>query len=250
MEKFTVFVSDTHFNDSQPSITTLFIDFLNKNKLIIESLYLLGDIFETWIGDDEVTETSEKISHLLAQCIQTGMKIYFIRGNRDFLLGEKFTQGNGIHLLEDKTKILLYNQPTLLMHGDLLCTNDRVYQYYRKIMFHSWVKKIALSLPLNLRRAMAKKLRSISEHSQRLKNRAFDAIPQETVIQVLEETHTTLLIHGHIHHPGDYEVPLIHQTGRRLVLGAWESQKGNAIIASQNKRPYFISFTQAIELTD
>ena len=107
---------------------------------MIDSLYLLGDIFETWIGDDEVTETSQKISRLFAECTQTGMKIYLMRRNRDFLLGEKFTRNNGIHLLEDKTAILLHGKPTLLIHGDLLCTNDRAYQYYRKIMFNPWVK--------------------------------------------------------------------------------------------------------------
>ncbi|MCD8524879.1 MAG: UDP-2,3-diacylglucosamine diphosphatase [Gammaproteobacteria bacterium] len=173
-----------------------------------------------------------------------------MRGNRDFLLGEKFTCHNGIHLLEDKTIILLYGKPTLLMHGDLLCTNDRAYQYYRKIMFSPWVKKICLSLPLNLRRAMAKKLRSISEYSQRLKKKAIDTIPQESVIQALENTHTTLLIHGHIHQAGEYDIPLTHQIGKRLVLGAWDSQQGNAIIASENKPPRLISFKEAIELTN
>lgn len=244
-KKYTVFISDTHFSEDHPEITQRFIDFLTWNKESIENLYLLGDLFDTWIGDDNVTPLSQKISDALAGCTNTGTKIYFIHGNRDYLIGEKFAQSCGMTLLDDKTVISLYGKNTLLMHGDLLCTDDHAYQRYRKIMFSPIMKKICLMLPLSFRKKVAEKLRKASQKSNATKSMQIMDVSEESVIQALEENHTELLIHGHTHRQASHTIKLTHQSAERLVLGAWDGAQGNAIIASAAGKPRFINFHDA-----
>ena len=108
-KKYTVFISDTHFNESQPLILQRFIEFLQRNKSSLESVYLLGDLFDVWVGDDDSSELIQKVSHTIAECANAGVKVYFIHGNRDYLIGEKFAKDCGMMLLEDPYFILLYN---------------------------------------------------------------------------------------------------------------------------------------------
>lgn len=241
---YTVFISDTHFNENHPDITQRFIDFLELNMASIEKLYLLGDLFDTWIGDDNTTPLSTKISDVLANCANHGMKIYFIHGNRDYLIGAKFAKSCNMTLLNDKTVISLYGKKTLLMHGDLLCTDDRAYQTYRKIMFSPLMKKISLLLPLRLRKRIATKLRNVSKESNAMKSINIMDVSENSVIQALEEHHAELLIHGHTHRQNIHTVPLTHQLAQRMVLGAWENAQGNAIIASEKDAPRFINIDQ------
>ena len=240
----TVFISDTHFSEEHPETTQRFIEFLELNKASIESLYLLGDLFDAWIGDDNITPLSQKISNTLASCANEGMKIYFICGNRDYLIGRKFAESCNMTLLNDKTVISLYGKKTLLMHGDLLCTDDHAYQRYRKIMFSSFMKKICLLLPLALRKKIAGKLRKVSQESNATKLMHIMDVSENSVIQALEESHAELLIHGHTHRQGSHTVTLTHQTAQRMVLGAWEPCQGNALLASEKEAPHIVNFNQ------
>ena len=170
------------------------------------------------------------------------MKIYFIHGNRDYLVGSKFAASCGMTLLDDKTVISLYGKKALLMHGDLLCTDDHAYQKYRKIMFSPFMKKLCLILPLWLRKKIAAKLRKVSQDSNATKSMNIMDVSENSVIQVLEENHAELLIHGHTHRQASHDVTLTHQSAQRMVLGAWDNGQGNAIIASENEAPRFINF--------
>lgn len=245
-KKYTVFISDTHLNEAQPEITQRFIDFLSQNKACIENLYLLGDLFDAWIGDDNITLLSERISRTLTDCANTGTNIYFVHGNRDYLIGKKFAESCNMTLLEDKTVISLYGKKTLLMHGDLLCTDDHAYQRYRTIMFSPLMKKLCLLIPLWMRKKIAEKLRKVSQESNAIKAIEIMDVSENSVIQALEENHAELLIHGHTHRPGTHSVKLLHQSAERMVLGAWENAQGNAIVIKDKASPKFISFEQVI----
>ncbi len=246
MTKYTIFISDTHFSESHPETTQRFIDFLQLNKASIETLYLLGDLFDAWIGDDNITPLSQKISHTLASCANEGMKIYFMHGNRDYLIGPKFAAACGMKLLPEKTVIDLYGKPTLLMHGDLLCTDDHAYQQYRNIMFSPFMKKLCLLLPLWIRKKIAEKLRRTSQESNRKKSMAIMDVSPDSVINALKENHTTLLIHGHTHRQACHEVKLTHQTAQRIVLGAWEEKHGNILLASAAEEPRLVDFDEVL----
>ncbi len=245
MTKYTVFISDTHLNEHDPEMTKRFIDFLNLNKTSIEKLYLLGDIFDAWIGDDDISPLSQQVSQVLKDCTHAGTDIYFTHGNRDYLVGSKFAQSCNMTLLGEKTIISLYGKQTLIMHGDLLCTDDHAYQNYRKIMFSPLMKKICLTLPLWLRRKIAVKLRKISQDSNNVKQMNIMDVSENSVTQVFAESHAELLIHGHTHRQACHIVA----PGRaRMVLGAWGKTQGNAIITSNKEAPRFISFDQATTL--
>lgn len=246
---YTIFISDTHLSELHPEITQRLIDFLELNKNSIEKLYLLGDIFDTWIGDDNVTPLSQQISKTLSDCTNAGMEIYFVHGNRDYLVGPHFSQLCGMTLLQEKTVISLHGKQTLLMHGDSLCTDDQSFQRYRRIMFSPLMKKICLLLPLWLRKKIAEKLRKVSQDSNTHKPMNIMDVSQESVMQALEENHAELLIHGHTHRPSIHSIALAHQSAQRIVLGAWESTLGNALIVSEKEAPRFINFDQAPILT-
>lgn len=238
----TVFISDTHFSEHHPETTQRFIDFLELNKSSIEKLYLLGDLFDAWIGDDDLSPLSQQISQVLQKCAANGMQIYFTHGNRDYLIGSKFSKACHMTLLKDKTMISLYGKPTLLMHGDLLCTDDHAYQQYRNIMFSPLMKKICLLLPLWLRRKIAKKLRKVSQESNTVKSMMIMDVSETSVTEVLAEHQAELLIHGHTHRPATHTT---HSGKTRMVLGAWENNQGNAIIACEKEAPQLINFDQA-----
>ncbi len=242
-KKYTAFISDTHFNEDQPATLERFIDFLRLNKTSLEALYLLGDIFDAWIGDDYHSDLIHKVSTAIVDCSNAGTKIYFIHGNRDYLIGEKFAQDCGMTLVGDPYFVLLYGKPTLLMHGDLLCTDDHSYQRYRKIMFAPWMKKLCLLLPLSWRKKIASHLRALSQASLTKKSSNIMDVAQESVVDALEMNHAQWLIHGHTHRPGQHEVKLAHHMGYRLVLGAWSNDEGNAIIACQDQAPRLITFS-------
>jgi UDP-2,3-diacylglucosamine hydrolase len=244
--KYTVFISDTHFNDAHPGIAQRFVDFLKLNTLSIETLYLLGDLFDVWVGDDDTSPVIEQISDALAECAASGVKIYFIHGNRDYLIGQKFAENCGMTILNDGMFILLNGKPTLLMHGDLLCTDDHAYQRYRNIMFSPWMKKICLMLPLAWRKKMAAQLRGVSQNSHTKKPQNIMDVSPETVIKVLENNHAQWLIHGHTHRPGHHEIKLTHQTAHRVVLGAWDDAQGNALITNATETPRLVTFQKAI----
>lgn len=231
----TLFISDLHLQESVPDITATFINFLHRDAPKADALYILGDLFEVWIGDDDRSTYNCSISDALKQLASTGTPIYFIRGNRDFLIRKKFAEQSGISILDDLTVINLYGTPILLMHGDTLCTLDVKHQAYRKKVLTPWVQKLFLAFPLKFRRKFVQYLRQQSKlHQQNTSHSIVDVTPTE-VIQVMEQQRVSLLIHGHTHRPAIHDVQLSdqQQQAQRIVLGSWH-QAGSVLVYHHN----------------
>ena len=217
----TLFISDLHLNISHPKITEFFLHFIKTEARHADALYILGDLFETYIGDDEKNMLHDSVSQALVQLKKLGVTTYLLRGNRDFLMGEKFADACQARLLQDATVIDLYGKPTLIMHGDTLCTQDKKYLAFRKKVHNARIQKMFLMLPLNLRQRIAKKARNISHlHTQKIAAPFLDVTPSE--VQIIMQKHQVhQLIHGHTHRPSVHDFWLQKQHFRRIVLSDW-----------------------------
>src|SRR3990167_6201214 len=229
MDSHTLFISDLHLEENAPTITATFLHFLQHMAPHADALYILGDFFETWIGDDDHSMFHDHITTSLCQLARTGMPIYFIAGNRDFLISHAFAKRAGIALLRDETVIDLYGQPVLLMHGDSLCTLDLKHQAYRKKVLTPWVQKLFLMMPLRWRRKIAQQLRNKSKHHHLVMPHDITDVTLEAVVRVMEAHHVSLLVHGHTHRPAIHEITLNNGLGQRIVLGAWH-QAGSVLV--------------------
>ena len=222
-DKPVLFISDLHLDESRPAVTRLFLDFLQQRAARAEALYILGDFFEAWIGDDAVPPGHPVIAALRA-LTASGVPLYVMRGNRDFLLGSRFEEITGAKLLADPTVIDLDGTPTLLMHGDSLCTDDREYQQFRAMVHNPpWQAQfLAKSIPERI--AMAKQARqeSMSRNST-LAEEIMD-VNQEAVRATLEEHGVRRLIHGHTHRPAVHKLETRDGEAERIVLGDWYDQ--------------------------
>jgi UDP-2,3-diacylglucosamine hydrolase len=224
----TLFISDLHLDDSRPEITELFLEFLKRDATEAEALYILGDFFEAWVGDDENSELDNKITQALRELSKRGLPIFFMRGNRDFLVGPDFAGRAGLQILPDPCVLELYGKPTLLMHGDLLCSDDAAYQSFRsQVRSDAWQTQF-LSQPLAARLAFAAQARSASkQHQSGLSN-----MQQENIMDVTQSTVQSMmhlygvnrLIHGHTHRPAVHHFYIDGVPSQRIVLGDWYSQ--------------------------
>lgn len=213
------FISDLHLDSSRPAVTRAFQDFLNAQQCN-ERLYILGDLFEAWPGDDDDSPLTELVCQALRSLSDAGCKVFIMPGNRDFLLGERFCQAAGTSLLTDPTLISLFGVPTLLMHGDSLCTADKTYQRFRQLAQDPHYQAELLAKPLTERRAIATDLRAKSREANSLKSEdIMDVTPQE-VDKAMRSYAASQLIHGHTHRPASHRVA----QGIRWVLGAWDQQ--------------------------
>lgn len=229
----TLFISDLHLCQEQPEATSLFLNFLKNQAKNADALYILGDFFEVWIGDDDHNDFNMKNIQALREYTASGIPTYFMRGNRDFLIGKRFAKETGIQLLKDPTIIQLYNTPTLLLHGDSLCTLDVKHQKMRKIMHNRLYQKLTLMLPLRIRRHYANRFRNISRNNKaHLANSIMDVTPDE-VIRVMGEANVKTLIHGHTHRPAIHQLSIHQKPAKRIVLGAWH-QQGNYLRVDEN----------------
>jgi UDP-2,3-diacylglucosamine hydrolase len=221
----TLFISDLHLDAERPEITALFGRFIDEEARSAEALYILGDLFEAWVGDDDPSDTGRYVADKLRGLREAGVPVFFIRGNRDFLLGDDYAARAGATILPDPSVVLLYGNPTLLMHGDTLCSDDVAYQQFRAQTRHPDWQRQFLSQPLDARVAFAQKARAASQGRQsELKAQgAMDAITDVTPATV-EATFARFgvdtMIHGHTHRPAVHE----HKGGRRIVLGDWFEQ--------------------------
>lgn len=230
----TLFISDLHLHESRPQITRAFFHFLHTQAVYVDALYILGDFFDTWIGDDDDSALALEVANELQQVHSRGTAIYFIHGNRDFLLGKDYADKAGMTLLPEISIINLYGTPTLIMHGDELCTEDTEYQQFRAMVrSQKWQQQI-LSQPLAARRALAAQLREKSQSMNSLKSDdIMDVTPTEVVNQ-MQAAGVTRLIHGHTHRPARHELIIDGQTAERIVLGDWHDF-GWCIKANQEK---------------
>ena len=185
----TLFISDLHLDDSRPKITDLFLDFLKHDAAEAEALYILGDFFEAWLGDDDDSELRKIVTQALRKLSDKGVPVFFMRGNRDFLIGQNFAKRGGLQLLPDPCVLVLYGKPTLLMHGDLLCSDDTAYQVFRaQVRSDVWQAQF-LSQPLAARRAFAAQARTASkQHQSGLMNDQ-----QENIMDVTQTTVQALM---------------------------------------------------------
>ncbi|MDH5786454.1 MAG: UDP-2,3-diacylglucosamine diphosphatase [Chromatiales bacterium] len=216
----TLFISDLHLSAERPAIGGLFLKFLAEQATEAEALYILGDLFEAWLGDDLIPPEVTPILDALRSLSEGGTDLYIMHGNRDFLLGETFAERCATTLLADPTVIDLYGTPTLLMHGDLLCTDDLPYQQMRQMLrAPQWISEF-LAKPADERIAFARSLRERSKKETGEKLDAIMDVNAATVAEYAEHHHVQRIIHGHTHRPA------IHHTNglERCVLGDWYEQ--------------------------
>lgn len=227
----TLFISDLHLDASRPAITDLFLAFLRSEVLAADALYILGDLFEAWIGDDTPSPAADAVAAALKEVSDAGVPVYFIRGNRDFLLGEQYAARAGMRILPDPSVIDLYGTPVLLQHGDLLCTDDLPYQQFRAQTRDPAFQAQFLAQPLAARIAFAQKARDASQ-SRQSEMKQGDRAQFETVTDVAPaEVDATFvrfgvdtMIHGHTHRPAVHSLMAGGQARTRIVLGDWYEQ--------------------------
>lgn len=216
--KKTFFIADLHLSENQPHLTDLFVQFMQTQAPQAEKLYILGDLFDFWIGDDEQSTLIETVRQQISQLTQQGIPCYFIHGNRDFLLGQNFAKSCGMELLPTYQTIDLYGKKVLICHGDTLCTDDLAYQQYRKKVQQKWLQWLFLRLPLKVRLKIAEKIRQKSKTDKAYKKVEIMDVNQLSVEQTMQQFEVNTLIHGHTHKQNIHQIPP-HLT--RIVLGDW-----------------------------
>lgn len=225
----TLFISDLHLDPSRPAITELFLRFLREDAAEAEALYILGDLFEAWIGDDEDSELALAVKSGLRALVDSGVPVSLLRGNRDFLLGPEFAAASGVRLLADPCVAVLDGEPTLLLHGDLLCTDDSRYQDFRRQVRDPAWREQFLAQPLSARRAFAQQARAASQdHQNGLKQEGqlevITDVNADAVVAMLQRFGLRRMIHGHTHRPAIHSLRLADRSAQRVVLGDWYEQ--------------------------
>jgi UDP-2,3-diacylglucosamine hydrolase len=220
----TLFVSDLHLDALAPAPGEQFRAFLAERARAAEALYILGDLFESWIGDDDAEPYREGICAAIGQLTASGVPCYVMHGNRDFLLGGGFEARTGARLITDPLLIELHGEPVLLTHGDALCTADHSYQRLRALVREPTWQRRFLALPLAMRRALAERARAGSRrHVSYTAADIMDADPG-AVLAVMRACGVKTLVHGHTHRPAVHALELDGESARRIVLGDWHRQ--------------------------
>ncbi|QWE09407.1 UDP-2,3-diacylglucosamine diphosphatase [Polynucleobacter ibericus] len=221
-------ISDLHLTPSMPLTAQRFFDFCEKEAPKVEAVFILGDLFEYWVGDDAAASSpfQQEVQRAIAN-LSTKVKTYYLHGNRDFLIGKSFIKKTGMTFLSDPSSVDIANQKWVLAHGDALCTADIGYQTFRSWVRKPWVQKIFLNLPLNWRKGVAQQLRSNShqqyQHTQHSEARQLKMdVTKEACAAVLRDQSGDRLIHGHTHLPAHHEESLGSQNWQRWVLSDWD----------------------------
>ncbi|MEO5702304.1 MAG: UDP-2,3-diacylglucosamine diphosphatase [Gammaproteobacteria bacterium] len=228
MQNKQLFISDLHLCAERPASTALFLKFLEQDARHCAALYILGDLFEAWLGDDDTHPESLRVMAALRRVTDHGVLVYIMHGNRDFLIGSGFETMTGCRLLPDPCVIHLYDEPTLLMHGDTLCTQDTEYQTIRlQVRDPAWQQAL-LALPLAQRVELARRYRLESQEKMRNKSEAIMDVDQAAVETIMREHGVRRLIHGHTHRPAVHDFYIDGEQAQRIVLGDWYEQ-GSAL---------------------
>jgi len=218
----TLFIADLHLSENQPKICDAFFAFLKNENREVEALYILGDLFEVWIGDDEHTPLMDKVALALADYATiNNIKIYYIHGNRDFMIGKKYAKQSLMQLLPEHSEITLYGKNVLIMHGDTLCLADENYQKMRKIIHNPQLQFIFNLLPLFLRKKIGWKIRSASQNKKVDKNRDVMAVTESEVVRLMQQHNAEILIHGHTHQAAEHPFQLLNRSVSRFDVGDW-----------------------------
>lgn len=227
----TLFISDLHLQPSHPRLLEACLRFFDEEARDCDALYILGDLFEVWIGDDDDAAWLADFASALQQLHESGTALYFMHGNRDFLVGKNFAERCGMQLLDDAAVIDMYGRPTLLMHGDTLCTEDKEYLAFRaQVRNPQWQQQV-LAAPIEQRRQLAAQLRAQSKMAASNKAEDIMDVTPAEIARVMTENNIDLLIHGHTHRPARHELMIeglsaIGKIAERIVLGDWREDDG------------------------
>ncbi|MEX5412367.1 UDP-2,3-diacylglucosamine diphosphatase [Atlantibacter hermannii] len=238
----TLFIADLHLSTEEPAITAGFLRLLAGEARTADALYILGDLFEAWIGDDDPSPLHAKIASAIKALVDSGVPCYFIHGNRDFLVGKRFARRSGMRLLPEEHVLTLYGKRILIMHGDTLCTDDIGYLRFRAKVHQPWLQKLFLALPLSIRQRIAARMRAGSKASNQTKSEAIMDVNPQAVIDVMTRHHVHYLIHGHTHRPAIHELDIEHHPARRYVLGAWHDEGSMIKVSEANIELLFFPF--------
>ncbi|MGS0536138.1 UDP-2,3-diacylglucosamine diphosphatase [Pseudoalteromonas sp. SaAl2] len=237
MTRQTYFIADLHLTESRPDISAAFYHFLDKHivKKDVDALYILGDFFEVWVGDDYVTPLSSEVAKRLKQVSDNGTPVFFIHGNRDFIMRDGYANKAGMTILDEQTVIDLYGTPTVILHGDEMCTQDIEYQKFRKKGRGWWWPRLMLALPLWYRRGVAKKAREKSKQNQAGKSLDILDVTEDAVLDVFAKHQVTNMIHGHTHRPNVHHYNVAGSQLTRTVLGDWYNQ-GSYLVVTEKQQ--------------
>ncbi len=229
----TLFIADLHLSDDTPALNRLFLQFLQEQQGRADALYILGDLFEVWLGDDILSNIAVEAAAALKAFGRTA-PVYFICGNRDFLFGQDYAERAGITLLPDIREIELYGTHYLISHGDEMCTDDVSYQRFRRIIRNPWLRKLLLALPQSRRRKIAAKIRAASKEKKQAMGHTPVSDVTESGVQTALNHHpqTEALIHGHTHRPAVHEHGFNGRTVKRYVLPDWYGGSGGYLKVS------------------
>jgi UDP-2,3-diacylglucosamine hydrolase len=217
-------ISDLHLEEQRPDITRAFLALLDGRARAAVSLYILGDFFEAWIGDDAMSPFQLSICKALRALSDSGTQVFLMHGNRDFMIGQAFCKAAGCTLLKDPSVVQLNGEPVLLMHGDSLCTRDEAYMRMRRYLRNPLTLWVLRHLPLGTRHKLARKLRNESRAQTRMKaNDIVDVTPEE-IPRIMKQYGVRTLIHGHTHRPAIHKLLVGNDAAKRIVLGDWDRQ--------------------------
>jgi UDP-2,3-diacylglucosamine hydrolase len=220
----TLFISDLHLDPAAPAITRQLLDFLAGEARKADALYILGDLFEVWLGDDDPDPAARETVAALRRLTDSGVPCYVMHGNRDFLIGQRFCEETGATLMDDGTVVEVQGTRVLLMHGDVLCTDDTSYQRLRRIVRNPVVQWIFRRMSLARRQRLAQKIRAGSRTHVGATAPEIMDVNSQAVAEAIRRAGVRTLIHGHTHRPAVHELDVDGAPARRIVLGDWHTQ--------------------------
>lgn len=242
MTENSLFISDLHLAQERPEIIRLFEKFADEVASRADTLYILGDFLEYWIGDDDRATDLEPVFEALNRLHHGGTRIKLMHGNRDFLIGQKLAERCHFEIIDDPSIEHLDDTGVLLMHGDLLCTDDIAYQDFRRKVRNKTLQRIYLLMPLFIRARIARSLRGTSEKATAYKPDDIMDVNQQAVENAIRKSGAGLLIHGHTHRPGIHEFELDGRKVKRIVLGDWY-RDGNYLRINENGEFELVKFS-------
>ena len=219
----------------------LFQNFVDHVAIHADSLYILGDFLEYWIGDDDKAIGLQPVFSALDKLHESGTSVNFMHGNRDFLIGKKLARRHHFNIVDDPHVELINHQRVLLMHGDLLCTDDVAYQNFRRKVRNRFLQRLFLLLPLSRRERIARSLRDTSEKATSGKSEEIMDVNQDAVVRAMRDSNVKILIHGHTHRPGIHQFDIDGKQMKRIVLGDWY-QHGNYLRTNADGKYELVDF--------
>ncbi len=228
----TLFISDLHLTPKRPDITQCFITFMREEAPNADALYVLGDLFDFWIGDDDPTDFAKQIRNEFKSLVGKGIPVYFTHGNRDFLVGKKFAKQTHVVLLEEEHVINLYGEKAVVMHGDTLCTEDTGYLAFREKVHQPWLQWVFNRLPFFIKTRIVKKIQTGASNEKSHKSMVVMDVTPSEVFRVMEKHGVNTMIHGHTHRPNIHHTLFEGKESTRIVLGDWYEQ-GSILVYSK-----------------